>query len=421
MKSKLAMTVFRPAGHALYRCQWRDPVTGKKKTKTTDADTKKAALIFAGRKEAEILAGNFRNGETSWEELKTRYVADVLSGQSPRSLQTMQSTFNAVDDLISPKLAKALDANEISKFQSDLRASGLAEATIKRHLRCLKAILNWGAEMNLLDKAPKVKMPIGADGMKGRAPTGEEFERMKAATAAVVGERLAADWIWDLEGLWWSGLRLGEAIALDWNDDRKLAVDYSHEFPMFRIQAQGEKGRQFRILPMAPEFANHLASVPAAERRGPVFRFRPLKLSDRPTLNWISEVICAIGEKAGVKVSERRRRPDAEAQADGSAGPGSLAVKHASAHDLRRAFGERWARRPEITPQMLMEMMRHSSIATTMQFYVGRNAERTAKDVWGAFAKAAGAAGNGFANKSANNGQSRSTASGPKSRKSSGK
>ena len=34
-------------------------------------------------------------------------------------------------------------------------------------------------------------------------------------------------------------------------------------------------------------------------------------------------------------------------------------------------------------PQVLMELMRHSKIETTMRFYVGRNAESTAKLVWG--------------------------------------
>jgi integrase len=57
-------------------------------------------------------------------------------------------------------------------------------------------------------------------------------------------------------------------------------------------------------------------------------------------------------------------------------------IKFASAHDLRRSFGERWALR--VMPQVLMELMRHESIDTTMQFYVGRNAERTADALWAA-------------------------------------
>ncbi len=51
-------------------------------------------------------------------------------------------------------------------------------------------------------------------------------------------------------------------------------------------------------------------------------------------------------------------------------------IKYASAHDLRRIFGERWSTR--IMPEVLMELMRHETIDTTMKYDVGRNAERTA-------------------------------------------
>jgi hypothetical protein len=61
----------------------------------------------------------------------------------------------------------------------------------------------------------------------------------------------------------------------------------------------------------------------------------------QPSPWWVSRVVCAIGKKAGVKIST-----DAKG-----------IVKYASAHDLRRIFGERWASR--VVPQVLMELMRH--------------------------------------------------------------
>ena len=59
--------------------------------------------------------------------------------------------------------------------------------------------------------------------------------------------------------------------------------------------------------------------------------------------------------------------------------------KFATAHDLRRSFGERWAAR--VMPQVLMELMRHESIDTTLKFYVGRNAQRTSKVLREAYLK----------------------------------
>ena len=58
-------------------------------------------------------------------------------------------------------------------------------------------------------------------------------------------------------------------------------------------------------------------------------------------------------------------------------------MKYASAHDFRRAFGVRWAAR--LMPAQLMELMRHESIETTLRFYVGTDAQRTAEAAWVAF------------------------------------
>ena len=50
--------------------------------------------------------------------------------------------------------------------------------------------------------------------------------------------------------------------------------------------------------------------------------------------------------------------------------------------DERRAsIGQRdWAAR--LMPAQLMELMRHETIETTLSYYVGRNAERTAAILW---------------------------------------
>ena len=79
----------------------------------------------------------------------------------------------------------------------------------------------------------------------------------------------------------------------------------------------------------------------------------------------MSKIIRAIGEAAGVKVASD---------------PATGKTKCASTHDLRRSFGERWAMR--LQPLELMDLMRHESLNTTRRFYVGRNAQRTARALW---------------------------------------
>ena len=68
-----------------------------------------------------------------------------------------------------------------------------------------------------------------------------------------------------------------------------------------------------------------------------------------------------IGEKAGVVVNK-------------SAG------KFASAHDLRRSYGNRWAKL--VKPATLQLLMRHRSIETTMKYYVDLDADDIADELW---------------------------------------
>ena len=232
------------------------------------------------------------------------------------------------------------------------------------------------AAMPAIDKPKRVK---GGKVMKGRPIAGEEFDRMLAAVQKVFddGEEvtnaeklvdcaaLIASWKHYIRGLWLSGLRLGESLELYWDRDDKLCVDLSGKYPMLLIPAELEKGHKDRLLPIAPEFAEFLLATPEADRSGPVFNPRSRRKGrGRPGEWWVSRVVCKIGEKAGVKVNT------------GAAGN----VKFASAHDLRRSFGERWALR--VMPQVLKELMRHESIETTMKYYVGRNAQSTAAVLW---------------------------------------
>jgi len=142
---------------------------------------------------------------------------------------------------------------------------------------------------------------------------------------------------------------------------------------MLRIKAEAEKGHKDRMLPISPEFAEFLLAMPEAERRGLVFNpLQPHNRKARASEWWVSRTASRIGKEAKVKVNT-----DAKGK-----------IKYASAHDLRRSFGERWAAR--IMPQTLMELMRHECIETTMKYYVGRNAQSTAAILWEAHGKMSG-------------------------------
>ena len=70
-----------------------------------------------------------------------------------------------------------------------------------------------------------------------------------------------------------------------------------------------------------------------------------------------------------MKKLRRKNRTDAPSD--------ELVPVYASAHDLRRSFGNRWSRIVE--PTVLRDLMRHASVVTTEKYYGGINAKKTLK------------------------------------------
>ena len=134
-----------------------------------------------------------------------------------------------------------------------------------------------------------------------RSITPEEFQSMLDVTKEVVGPESAESWRFLLQGLWWSGLRLGEALSLTWHPSETLYLDFeSGKYPLFRISGSAEKGGKDRLLPMAPEFAKFVK--PMRQKTG--FVFCPGRVWNGRTKNyqrnkqWISTVGCRIGQNA---------------------------------------------------------------------------------------------------------------------------
>ena len=285
----------------------------------------------------------------------------------------VQVVLDRVEGILNPKPLLDMTEARLSHFVAELRRSGVAETTIKGYLAHLKAALNWAVRQKLLvimPSFPRIQRAKRGGGtpMKGRPITQEEFERMLDAVPTVVSRLKVPEWRHYLVGLWWSGLRLEESLDLWWDRPEKIQPMFPKDGqPLFQIPGELEKGHTDRLLPMAPEFALLLEPTPEANRTGPVFTLNGRQ--GRLGSNQVSKIMSKIGKAAGVKVYTNPKD--------------SAKVKFASAHDLRRAFGARWAAR--IMPAQLMELMRHESIETTLRFYVGTDAQRTADAAWSAF------------------------------------
>jgi len=371
--------------------RYKDPMSGRVVSRSTGATKRKEAEKAAAKWEAELQEGRWApRNKTTWEGFREQYEDHVLPGLAERTAGKVAAVFNWIEAALNPQRLADLTESRLSYLQSQMRKRGLAEATIKGNMAHLAAALRWAERVGLIPKAPRIEMPKRAKAakmMKGRPITGEEFERMLAKVPAVLTEGMnrqrrqpkgpsdaaSASWRRYLTGLWLSGLRLAESLELTWDRDDKLRVDLDGRRPMLRIPAELEKGNQDRLLPMAPEFAEFLSETLPEARAGYVFNPQPIRPERCRRLGEqeAGRIIAKIGKAANVKVD---------------ADPRTGRVKYASAHDLRRSFGERWATR--VMPPALMELMRHESIDTTLRYYVGRNAQATADVLWEAHERA---------------------------------
>ncbi|QDT44283.1 site-specific tyrosine recombinase XerC [Gimesia alba] len=361
--------------------KWVDPATGREKRKSTHTKIRRDAERFADRLEKELNEGTyFEIPKTTWIDFLQRYETEVMPGFADSSIAKALITFRHIERIIKPNLLMQIDATAISKMVKEMRSQGLEEVTIKGYLIYTKSALNWAHSVGLIPvvpKFPKFKRIREEKAMRGRPLCLEEFERMLSAVPSVCGEKQTESWRFHLRGLWCSGLRLTESLELYWDREDKLSIDLTGRRPMLRIRMEAEKGNKDRLLPIVPEFATLLEEVPEDERTGPVFN--PLarkKRTERMLPSTISKQIANIGEKANIVVGDKGNIDKKT---------GKRKPRFASAHDLRRSFGERWSLK--VMPDVLMLLMRHSDIDTTMKYYVGRNAQKAAEVIWGADAE----------------------------------
>lgn len=397
-QGRIRVYVYEETGRSYYRMKYCDPVSGEWIRRSTEipvnAGRKKDADRAGATWEAELNAGLYAPpSRTSWNDFRDRYESEVLPSVEPKTRTCYRTALNAFERVIGkpPRLA-SVTTSVISQFAAELRKvrpvqkpaekqqgrgrrpkDRVSEATIASYLRSLRVILGWATDAGLMSQLPKFpRLRAGRFGsvrMKGRPITREELERMLKATSAVVGKKSADSWRRFLIALWWSGLRLDEALHLYWaptpSDEKAIAICRDGAYPMLWIPPKGQKSRQEQLLPIAPEFWKFLEKRwPKDQQEGRVFRLTSKMGNPVRNLQAVSKTISQIGKRAGVVVDVNKQ-------------------KFASAHDLRRSFGLRWATR--VLPQVLQGMMRHKDIATTMTYYVGNLAETTAAGIWNAW------------------------------------
>ena len=363
-----------------YILRYRDPKTNLVVKKTTDIKLNQAKGLKEAEQEAATLEAALWQGkyvtpsDLDWEAFTARYCKEKLNRLAPKTKKKALLVLDRVASELHPKRPASITFERLSFFKGLLEEGNVSDTTIQSYFAHLKASLKWAADLGIIARAPKfpkierAKRSNGTTPHRGRGITKEELERMQVAvdilfadkekgTSVVCRESDRIAWKQYLEALWLSGLRLEESFALSWNEWEQVRVVIVGKGRLkecqLHIDAEGQKNHETQRLPLAHDFSQWLLSIPASERSGKVFSFPGECNKQIQTGEAVGKLVSKLGKMAKVVVAQGKGKP----------------TKFASAHDLRRSFGDRWAL--EIQPAALRELMRHRELDTTMRYYVG--------------------------------------------------
>jgi integrase len=338
---------------------YKDPLTGKEKSKSAGTSERKAAERAAQRWEAEL--DEFHGDGSGWDFFVERFRDEHLAFKAPNTRGAYMTALNHFAAKVKVTNLSEINTGTMSLFASQLLKENRPQASIKSYLTHVRAALSWAERVGMIKKVPHISIPsTGSRGhMRGRPLTAREFAKMLKACRQRDNARAWRDL---LKLLWYSGLRLGEALSLSWDTPPLVVHLDAKPYPLIVIDAEGQKSRTDTAAPMAPDLYAWLSRVPPEQRHGYVVQVVNA-VGKRYNTEKLSEEVSNIGKAAGVKVTGN----------DGK-------QRHATAHDLRRTFATRWA--AKVRPLTLQRMMRHSDLSTTLKFYVGLTSADVGAELW---------------------------------------
>ena len=163
---KIWLTQARKNG--CWKIRWIDPATGQVRQRSARTNTRRSAERQLGELRAELIKGLYRHtSRISWSKFRRRYDDQVISAWAVKTRLKIDTVFNAVEKLVSPRSLADLNAERISLLQAKLREGGCAESTIAGYLADLRAASLGDAEMGY----------VGGGAEDTQAAAGEEVER----------------------------------------------------------------------------------------------------------------------------------------------------------------------------------------------------------------------------------------------------
>lgn len=374
------VTIARPAGRP-FQLRYVCPVEKRQIRVSVGSRNEDEAARMKAELEAKFVLGistrtakeTVLGPDMGWEDFREQYRVLHLGTVRESTAIHAESRLDLAERILKPKkLGDLADPNALQQLQAKLFAGEQSRRrmprsahTVRGYMNSVLSVLNWAYLQAWLSTAPKlrkIKTPK-QKATKGRPITEIEFQRLLEAVPQIVGESAAASWSHVLRGLWTSALRLEELMHVSWDKPGTIRPTWNKgQLPVLKIPAALQKNDTEEHIPLHPWFESLLLETPLVQRTGWGFNPRSLQVrlgrageTSRPDAEWVGKVIARIGKQANIEVEPadaRTGRP----------------IKYATAHDLRRSFGER-LREAGVPPLVICRVMRHSSWETTRKYY----------------------------------------------------
>src|SRR5262249_2318435 len=214
---RITVWVQRFPDRANLMLQWHDPETGRRKSKSAETADEGQAETARADLEYELNNGLHKEASRmSWEKFRELFEAEYLPGCRADTQRNYRATLDLFEKVCRPSTVRGVTERTVSAFVKGMRQlpgrgnENMQASSIRVRLQFLHTALTWASDQKILPAVPKfptAKVPK----RKPQPVPSETFERLLAK---------APDHQWRVYLLcgWLAGLRLGEALALQWEE-----------------------------------------------------------------------------------------------------------------------------------------------------------------------------------------------------------
>ena len=319
------------------------------------ADTKKADRQRA-QKERELRMGIDEKTRIRLKALLKDYLEQTRTQIEPSTATSAAYRMKDFIDSVGNKFADDVTYRDCEKFQQFLVDKGLRPCSVNSHIKMVKRIFSLAVKRGQIERNPFTGLPFMKEQKKAiRLLTEDEYDKMLLNCPSLMWKA----WIMLSKT---TGMRRGEVLNLTLND-----VDFAKGKVVVQAKDLTEhtwrwvvKDKERRELPLTDEVAKLLIKIQETLPPGQPYLLLP---PDR------YQHVIKLSRK-GKLIDRIAKNPIANFRRDWKQICKKVGAEDLTFHDLRSTCLTEWLEKG-MMPHEVQRLAGHSSIETTMNYYVG--------------------------------------------------